>query len=157
MKVLLQNIRSAHNVGSIFRTADAVGVTEIFLGGYTPSPYDRYGDANKSFVKVSLGAEEVVGFSRVWNLGKFFEQKKAEGYRFVALEITPEAIDYSKFKLTKQEFMKTILVLGNERRGISKTVLSYCDKTIKIPMSGMKESLNVSVAFGIAAFALRDN
>ena len=157
MKILLQNIRSVHNVGSIFRTADAVGVTEILLGGYTPGPVDRYGDTLKAFSKVSLGAEKSVKFRRVYGLGKFLEQQKALGVKIIALELDERSVDYAKFNLTSQEFGNCILILGNEKRGLSKLVLDSADAIIQIPMRGIKESLNVSVAFAVAAFALRDN
>lgn len=157
MQVLLQNIRSLHNVGSIFRTADAVGVSKIYLGGYSPSPFDRFGDIQKSFAKVALGSEKNIDFERVRVVGKFLEQKRLEGYKIIALETSKEAVDYSKIGLSYAEYNKCILILGNEKRGISKRTLELADIIAVIPMKGVKESLNVSVAFGVAAFALRDN
>jgi tRNA G18 (ribose-2'-O)-methylase SpoU len=157
MKVLLQNIRSCHNVGSVFRTADAVGVDEILLGGYTPNPIDKYKDYNKGIAKVALGAEKSVKFRRVHRPGNFLDQEKARGKKIIALEIIDSAINYSQFKLNKGELSNVILLLGNEKRGLSKQVLEKVDVILKIPMLGLKESLNVSVAFAIVAFYLRDN
>jgi tRNA G18 (ribose-2'-O)-methylase SpoU len=156
MKVLLQNIRSLHNVGSIFRSSDALGVSEIFLGGYTPGPYDRYGDLIKSFSKVSLGSEHTVKYSKVRNLGNFLDQCRTDGVLIIALELDVRSVDYSDFKMTNQQLDNCVLVVGNERRGLSKTILDAANVILKIPMSGSKESLNVSVAFAVAAFALRD-
>lgn len=157
MQVLLQNIRSSHNVGSIFRTSDAVGVSKIYLGGYTPLPVDRYGDKNKELCKVALGAEETIEYARVFKVGKFLDEKIEQGFQIFGLEINEMAVDYSEVVLTKQEFEKCLLILGNEKTGLSRAVMNKCTKIIKIPMTGVKESLNVSVAFGVAAFALRDN
>lgn len=157
MEVLLQNIRSLHNVGSIFRTSDAVGVSKIYLGGYSPSPFDRFGDIQKSFAKVALGAEKNIPFQRVRVVSKFLDQKRTEGYIIIALETAKNAVDYSEIALNYSEYDKCILILGNEKRGISKKILDLVDIIAVIPMRGFKESLNVSVAFGVAAFALRDN
>ena len=157
MEVLLQNIRSLHNVGSIFRTSDAVGVTKIYLGGYTPGPFDRFGDLQKSFSKVSLGAEQTVEFERVRLLSKFLEHKKRQGCLLIALETAKDAVDYSSIKLAQKQLDNCLLILGNEKRGISKMILDAVDIVAVIGMNGTKESLNVSVAYGIAAFALRDN
>lgn len=157
MKVFLQNIRSCHNVGSIFRTADAVGCNEILIGGYTPLPENKWGVENRSMLKVSLGAEKVVKWTRVHMLGKKLDQLKSDGFVLIALELTEDALVYSELRLAKSEYPKIVLFLGNEKRGVSKQILAKMDYKIKIPMHGAKESLNVSVAFGIAAFALRDN
>jgi 23S rRNA (guanosine2251-2'-O)-methyltransferase len=157
MKVILNNIRSCHNVGSIFRTADACGVSEIFLVGYSPLPIDKYKNPNKAMLKVSLGSEKAVKWKKIYGVGKLIKDLKAEGYLIVALELTPTAKNYFDLKLSSSEFEKAVLIVGNEKRGISKQVLSLADEVIQIPMDGIKESLNVSVAFGIVSFALRDS
>lgn len=156
MKVLLHNIRSCHNVGSIFRTSDALGVTEIIVSGYTPLPLDKYKNPNKAFVKVSLGSEKSVLYKKIYSLGKFLDQCKSEGLLIVAMELTKNSMVYTDLILTSQEFDRTILLVGNEKRGLSKAILDRADKVIMIPMKGIKESLNVSVAFAIGAFHLRD-
>lgn len=156
MKVLLHNIRSCHNVGSIFRTSDALGVIEIILSGYTPLPLDKYKNPNKAFVKVSLGSEKSVLYKKIYSLGKFLDQCKSDGLVIVAMELTKNSMVYTDLILTSQEFDRTILLVGNEKRGLSKAILDRADKVIMIPMKGIKESLNVSVAFAIGAFHLRD-
>src|SRR3989344_9584242 len=141
--LVLHNIRSAHNVGSIFRTADAAGVSKIYLGGYTPTP------PNEKISKVALGAEKTVPWEQckqTWRLLKKLSTCKVGPCRILALEQAPKAVDYRKFK---PEFPMA-LVLGNEVGGLSKQTLEYCDKIIEIPMYGKKESLNVSVATGVA-------
>ena len=147
--LVLHNIRSAHNVGSIFRTADAVGVAKIYLCGYTPTP------PNEKISKVALGAEKTVPweqYKQTWRLLSSFAKtsEDEEKVQIVALEQDKRAIDYRKFK---PEFTM-VLVLGNEVEGLSKEILKYADKIIAIPMYGQKESLNVSVAAGIALYEI---
>ena len=147
--MVLHNIRSAHNVGSIFRTAAAVGVAKIYLCGYTPTP------PNEKISKVALGAEKTVPweqYKQTWRLLSSFAKtsEDEEKVQIVALEQDKRAIDYRKFK---PEFTM-VLVLGNEVEGLSKEILKYADKIIAIPMYGQKESLNVSVAAGIALYEI---
>lgn len=166
MIVILHNIRSVYNVGSIFRTADAAGVSKIILSGYTPAPVDRFGRERKDFKKVSLGAERSVPWKQVRQLAPALKKLKKEGFYIVALEQDKNSTSLFDFKPPKG---KIALVLGNEVRGISKASLKYADDIVEIPMrSSMvrqahhprqtrrgKESLNVSVAAGIALFSLR--
>lgn len=141
--LILHNIRSAYNVGSIFRTADAAGVSKIYLGGYTPNP-----DQEPKIAKTALGAEKVVPWKYYRQTWRLLKKLKKEGIQIVALEQDKKAIDYQKFKPS----WPMALVLGNEVRGLSKEFLKYADAIIEIPMWGQKESLNVSVAAGIALF-----
>lgn len=143
--LVLHNIRSAYNVGSIFRTADGAGVSKIYLCGYTPAP-----NKNLKILKTALGAEKSVPWeyhSQAWRLLKRF---KKEGVEIVSLEQTKDAIDYKKHRPR----LPLALVVGNEVKGLSKGTLKYADKSIQIPMSGKKESLNVAVALGIAVYNL---
>ena len=150
ISVLLHNIRSAHNVGSIFRTCDAAGVSRVYLTGYTPAPTDRFGRAQKDIAKTALGAERSVPWEYRKNPFTVISKLRDEGRHIVAVEQTPRSIDYRKFKSGKP----TVFVLGNEVRGISKGILNACDSVVEIPMHGKKESLNVSVAAGIILFAV---
>ncbi len=152
MILILHNIRSVHNVGSIFRTADAAGVTKIFLSGYTPAPIDRFGLSRKDFSKVSLGAEKTIPWQQTKTLAAAVTNVKKEGYYVAALEQDKNSIPLFEFKLPKDTLLA--LVLGNEVRGVSKQSLKLVDAIIEIPMRGKKESLNVSVAAGIAMFTL---
>jgi 23S rRNA (guanosine2251-2'-O)-methyltransferase len=149
--VLLHNIRSAHNVGSIFRTADAAGVSKIFLSGYTPVPVDRFGRARVDIGKVALGAEKNIPWEYQKNPFAIIATLRKKSWRAVAVEQDAQSIDYKKFKLKKP----TLFILGNEVKGISKAILKKCDAVIEIPMHGKKESLNVSVAAGIVLFSVR--
>jgi 23S rRNA (guanosine2251-2'-O)-methyltransferase len=161
--LILHNIRSVHNVGSIFRTADAAGVSNIILCGYTPAPLDRFGRERKDFIKVSLGAEKTVLWEHAKQFASVVRKLKKENYTIVALEQDKKSIslfDYCN-KIRNNETgaqattsEKIALVLGNEPRGLSKQALALCDVIVEIPMRGKKESLNVSVASGIALFEL---
>jgi 23S rRNA (guanosine2251-2'-O)-methyltransferase len=148
--VLLHNIRSVHNVGSVFRTSDAAGVTKVFLSGYTPTPVDRFGYARKDLSKVALGAEKTVPWEYEKNPYRIIAKLRDGGWQIVGVEQDKHSIDYRTFRANKP----TLLVLGNEVRGISPALRKKCDQLIEIPMHGKKESLNVSVAAGIILFSV---
>lgn len=152
IRVLLHNIRSAQNVGSIFRTADALGVMRIYLSGYSPHPVDRFGFPVKEIAKTALGAERHLPWEAVASPARLIERLHEEGFDIVGIEQDERAVDYKTFRTKKS----TLLILGNEVRGMSSSLRGYCDALIEIPMRGKKESLNVAVAFGVAAFRLFD-
>jgi 23S rRNA (guanosine2251-2'-O)-methyltransferase len=147
--VLLHNIRSAHNVGSIFRTADAAGVSKIFLSGYTPAPVDRFGNARKDISKVALGAEKFIPWEYQKDPYAIISPLRKEGWHIVGVEQDKRAIDYRKLHSKKS----VLFILGNEVRGMSPALRNKCDELVEIPMRGKKESLNVSVAAGIILFS----
>jgi 23S rRNA (guanosine2251-2'-O)-methyltransferase len=138
-------------VGSIFRTADAAGVSKIILTGYTPAPLDRFKRERKDFVKVSLGAEKSVLWEVAAQLTPILKKLKKDGYTVLAIEQNKKATSLFEYKPSGK---KVALVMGNEVRGISTQSLKYADHILEIPMLGYKESLNVSVAAGIALFKL---
>lgn len=148
--VILDNIRSVHNVGSIFRTADVAGIDMIYLCGYTPQPVDRFGRVRADFAKVSLGAEKTVKWKYFDNTPNALKELKESNFTIIAIEQAENSIDYKKIKVSE----KTAFVFGNEPNGISKEVLDKCDIIAEIPMKGEKESLNVSVSAGIALFRI---
>jgi len=161
--LILHNIRSIHNVGSIFRTADAAGVSQIILTGYTPTPLDRFGRERKDFVKVSLGAEKSVPWKAAKQLTPVLKKFKKDGYTVLAIEQNKKSTSLFEYvhNLRRSEVgtptkasRKVAVVLGNEVLGISPQSLKYADYILEIPMHGKKESLNVAVAAGIALFAL---
>ncbi len=158
MILVLHNIRSVYNVGSIFRTADAAGVSKIILSGYTPLPHDRFGMPRKDFAKVSLGAENTVPWEQVKTFSVAIKKLKKENVYVVAVEQDKKSVSLFDFKplfdKTQGKTKPLALVLGNEVRGLSKPALALCDKIVEIPMRGKKESLNVSVAAGIALFGI---
>lgn len=155
MEVVLDNIRSTHNVGSIFRTADAVGVSRIYLAGITPGPLDRFGRTNEKLTKVALGAENSVPWEHVTKTTALLDRLHKQGFYIIALEQHKKAISLFDRRTTALRTKKNIvLVLGPEVTGLSPAVLKRADKILEIPMRGKKESLNVSVAFGIAAYTL---
>lgn len=146
--VILHNIRSVYNVGSIFRTADAAGAEKIFLTGYTPAPVDRFGRARIDFAKVSLGAEATVPWESRKNVSILLKELKSRGVFCIAVEQHPYSVDYKKIKLHRD----TAFLFGNETEGIATSLVKQCDIIAEIPMRGKKESLNVAVAAGIVLF-----
>lgn len=137
-------------MGSIFRTADGAGVSKLWLVGYTPAPLDQFKRVNSEIAKTALGAEKTLRWERREDILDLITELKKEGYQIWALEQNEKSVDYRKVKLVG----KTVLILGNEVGGIEPEVLNQCDKIIEIPMRGKKESLNVSVATGVAVFKL---
>ena len=152
MEIILDNIRSIHNVGSIFRTADAVGIKKIYLAGYTPGPIDKWGRESDQFSKVSLGAEKSVKWEKAEDTVEIIQNLKNKGYGILALEQDSKAV--SIYKFSQKPKTKYVLILGNEVDGLDREVLNLADETLEIPMRGKKESLNVSVAFGVAVYLL---
>lgn len=148
--LILPDIRSAVNVGAIFRTADAVGVEKIYLVGVTPRPTDQFGRIQKDIAKSALGAETWVPWEYRERLVPLMAKLKKDGYEIVALEQNSKSVDYRKYK----KLEKMAFILGPEVTGLDKKILDKCDKVVEIPMKGKKESLNVSVACGVALFRI---
>ena len=154
LAVILPDIRSVHNVGSIFRTADAVGAKKIICCGYTPTPLDRFGRVRQDFAKVSLGAERTIVWARADTAEDAIRLLRDDGWRVFAVEQAASAIPYHKIPKNEVHDMRIALVMGNEVNGLMAPVLALADRVIEIPMRGAKESLNVAVAFGIVAYGL---
>lgn len=154
--VIAHNIRSTHNVGAIFRTAEGLGISKILLTGYTPYP-TLPADTRLPHIslkltnqihKTALGAEAIVPFE--YSDALDLAVLKQAGYRIVALEQADRSIDITTY--TSPE--KIALLLGEEVEGINDELLAQCDDILEIPMVGQKESFNVSVAAGIAMYQL---
>jgi tRNA G18 (ribose-2'-O)-methylase SpoU len=152
IRILMHNIRSTHNVGAMFRTADAVGVSHIYLSGYTPAPLDRFGRPVKEITKTALGAELTIPWEYCKDPTVIITKLKTEGFVTLGIEQDERAVDYKTY--TPPE--KTLVLVGSEVEGLSVDLRALCDVLCEIPMHGEKESLNVSVAFGIALFRLFD-
>lgn len=156
--VILHNIRSTYNVGAILRTCDCLGIDEVVFSGYTPFidkglPYEQE-KLKKQIHKTALGAEETLKWRRAEDVLTEIEAQKKQGCRIVALEQGEKSINLAD----EHEFNEDmVLVLGEEVHGVPQEVLEKCDILLEIPMCGTKESFNVSVATGIALFALRKN
>lgn len=148
---ILHNVRSVHNVGTIFRTSDALGVLEVFCSGYTPSPVDMLGRTRKDFAKTALGAEKNITWTTCKDISKIIKKLQSEGVSIIAMEQDSESTILGSDNYIKGD--KALLV-GNEVRGISKQTLALVDHVVEIPMKGIKESLNVAVTFGIGAFVI---
>ena len=141
--VLLENIRSAHNVGSIFRTADALRIDRIILSGFTPDP------GHKGVRKSALGAGDFVPWSRTEDAAGSVQELAAEGYTVAALEITDTPTDPRSLSLKR---FPLLMVVGNEVEGVSETLLARSDLALELPQYGINQSLNVSVAAGVALY-----
>jgi tRNA G18 (ribose-2'-O)-methylase SpoU len=154
MKVvlILDNLRSVYNVGSIFRTANACGVTHIVLCGTTPTPLDKKGDKRKDFAKVALGAEETVSWEYSEDTATCLTTLKDGGYYIIAIEQDEKSVDYKEVNIKGKE--KLAFIIGPEVTGMSQEVLGVCDIVAEIPMLGTKESLNVTIAAGIALYCI---
>jgi len=142
--VICPDIRSLHNVGAIFRTADGLGVTELFLCGYTPQP------PRKEIHKVALGAEDAVPWSSHTHAWRVLDRLKQQGVSIVALEHTSHSVSLLEF----EPAFPIALAVGNEVDGLPPSVLNRADHTVHLPMTGIKASLNVAVAFGAAGYLL---
>ena len=146
LSIILQDVRSIYNVGSAFRTADAVGAGMVWLTGFTPGP-----DTHPERVaKTALGAQGTVPWMRAKRAGDVIKQMRSKGVTVVALETGPDADDYRSFR---PHWPMAVLV-GNEVEGIGKRMSHNVDAVLRIPMRGGKESLNVSVALGVALYEL---
>ena len=148
--VILDNIRSVYNVGSIFRTSDALGVDKIYLCGCTPTPTDRFGRARKDLAKVALGAEKDIAWEYIKETKEIIKKLKKDGFQIIAVEQDKKSVNFKKI----MPKYPVGIVMGNEVGGIDKITLGLCDLIAEIPMVGDKESLNVSVSFGIAGYQI---
>jgi tRNA G18 (ribose-2'-O)-methylase SpoU len=143
VSVVLEDVRSALNVGSIFRTSDGANIEKLYLTGITPYP------PHNRIPKTALGAIDSVPWERHANSYEIIK-KQAQVTTLIAVEINENAINYTDYKF----LFPTTIVLGNEISGISPEILALCKQTIKIPMFGQKESLNVATAYGIIIYEI---
>lgn len=156
--LIAHDIRSTHNVGSLLRTAECLGVKTVYLTGYSPYPKTikdtrlphlaRKIDAQ--IVKTSLGAEEYLSIITIQSISESVKKLKNDGYKVIGLEQTDESVNIKDFNPTA----KIALIVGNERYGVDEETLKLCDQTVEIPMLGKKESLNVVQATAIALYNL---
>jgi tRNA G18 (ribose-2'-O)-methylase SpoU len=144
MYIIAHDIRSLHNVGAIFRSADVFGVKKVYLTGITGTP------PRKEIAKVALGSEHRVKWEQKENIQELIEELKSEGVKLIALDNTHGAVPIETLP-TEEEMA---LLLGNEVEGVDRSLIDQMDATVEIAMPGAKQSLNVSVATGIALFAL---
>ena len=141
-------MRSAWNVGAIFRTSDGLGVAKLHLCGITPTP------ENQSVAKTALGADQIIPWTQARNALSLAEKLLAEGVRLWALEQDERAIPVSTGWETDQR--RIVLIVGNEVTGVDPALLDLCERIVFIPMQGQKRSLNVEVAFGVAVSAIKN-
>lgn len=146
VSIVLENIRSLYNVGSMFRTADGAGIEKLYICGYTGYP------PRKEIAKTALGAVDSVPWERCPNTFEVIYRLRAQGYQIVSLEHTDKSVTY-----TEADYNYPVcLVLGNEVKGVTPEIVAESDMAVDIPMFGIKQSLNVSVACGIALYRIVD-
>lgn len=150
MIVVLDTIRSAYNVGAIFRTCDGAGVQAVWLTGYTPAPTDRFGRQQPEIHKTSVGASQTVPWVQYKQVELIKELRiyQQQGFVVVAVEQTDTAVSLPIWQVPE----KVIYIFGNEIDGVAKELLAVADVDVDIPMYGQKESLNVSVSAGIILY-----
>jgi 23S rRNA (guanosine2251-2'-O)-methyltransferase len=157
MFVILDNLRSAYNVGSLLRTADAVGAELVYLVGTTPAPLDRFGRARIDIAKTALGAEMSVPYEYHADILPLLASLKSKGVLTVAIEQDDTSVPYTSFvSESAVKLRHTAFIFGNEVEGVAPSTLAHCDHILDILMSGKKESLNVAVTAGIILFHFRD-
>lgn len=157
--IILDNIRSSLNVGSIFRTSSGIKIDKIYICGITPTPFETgvkfigQNKKRKDFIKTSLGAEDEVKWEYKENIIDLIKELKENNFEIIALEQNENSVDYKNIKIEKEN---VAIIVGSETEGIQKEVLSFCNKITEIPMLGLKESLNVTIAFAILVYRLWD-
>lgn len=152
--VIAHDIRSAYNVGAILRTADGAGISRVYLTGYTAAPFQRKKDkyetkVHKMISKTALGAENFVSWGKK-EIKEVLTELKKKNFQIIALEINKKSRNIFKFKFN----FPCAIILGNEISGVEGEIMKKCDGAVFIPMRGKKESLNVSVAAGIAIYEI---
>jgi tRNA G18 (ribose-2'-O)-methylase SpoU len=148
--LIIHDVRSVVNVGAMFRTADAGGINKIYLTGYTPLPVDKFGRKRNDLAKSALGAEDFLPWEHKKLICPLIAKLHRDGYQVIAIEQDEKSVDYKKVKLKN----KNAFIMGAEVTGLAQSVLEKCDVIAEIPMRGKKESLNVSVACGVALFGI---
>lgn len=148
---VLENIRSMGNVGSMFRSADGAGMDRLLISGFTAHP------PRSEISKTALGAEEHVGWEYWSRASDAVAALRQQGYRIIALEKTDESVELEPLLRARPLDGPVAFVVGHEVDGVSPEVLAVCDQVAHLPMLGQKDSLNVAVAFGLAAYTLRSH
>ena len=143
--VVLENIRSAYNIGSVFRTADAFLIEAVYICGYSAQP------PHKEIKKTALGAEDTVSWKHFANAAEAIAQLKNEQYKVYAVEQVENSISLEKLKPGNQ---KIAFVFGNEKAGVEQSTIQLCDGTVEIPQLGMKHSLNIATAAGVVLWEI---
>ncbi len=149
---VLVDIRSAHNTGVIFRSADGAGFSKLFLVGITPAPKDRFGRERKDIAKTALGAQKSIDWKHFDSISEVLSELKREGFFTIAVEQSKNSKDFEILRNMRKK--KIALFVGSETEGISDEVLQQVDMVVEIPMRGSKNSLNVACAFSIVAYTV---
>jgi len=151
--VILDNVRSALNIGAIFRTSSGIGVDKIYICGISPTPFDKRGLKRKDFIKTALGSEDEIEWEYKENILELIQELKEKNFEIIGLEQNQKSVDYKNLKINNENIA---VVVGSETDGIQEDVLNLCDQITEIPMLGLKESLNVTIAYAILAYRIWD-
>jgi len=154
LRALFHDIRSAHNIGAMLRSAEGVGIQEVYVSKIVPLPIDRFGRAQPEISKTALGAEKNIKINVYESLASQIKSLKDEGFKILFVEQAPNSVKYNKIRVSDNE--KILICMGEETKGFTKNEINLADVILEIPMHGKKESLNVSTAFGVASFVIRD-
>lgn len=158
--LIIHNVRSAHNVGSLLRTADGLGVNKVFITGYSPYPQKSKGESrlphiaqrvNKKIEKTALGSSSFIDWQHNTDIKSLIDKLKNQNYQICALEQSKDSISLDEFRPSK----KVAVIIGNELKGLDQSTISFAQKIIEIPMLGQKESFNVAQAAAMALFHIR--
>lgn len=144
LKILLHNVRSMHNVGAVFRSADAFGIKEILLSGYTPTP------PRPEIAKTAIGAQKHVDWQQIEHPQEHIKSLKQQSYRLVGMEQMTDSVLLPNFQISEEQDI--CLVFGNEVTGLDEDIISSIDDFVEIPQYGHKHSLNVSVSVGVTLY-----
>ncbi len=146
--VVLDNLRSAHNVGSIFRTGDGANISELLICGFSPIPPHRH------LAKTALGSVDVVPWRHFESVEEAIADLKNRGIHVLAIELAPDSKSLFEYSIDGEMPFPIALVMGNEKDGLTPEICALCDDVVHLPMCGHKNSLNVSVAFGAAIYEI---
>lgn len=145
LKIMLHNVRSMHNVGAAFRSADAFGIDEILISGFTPHP------PRPEITKTAIGAEKYVKWQKIESIEQILQHLKKDDYKIVGLEQMTDSVLIPDYPVPKDQ--KICLIFGNEVTGVDEEIIPMIDDFVEIPQYGHKHSLNVSVTVGVALYA----
>lgn len=157
--LIAHNLRSSHNVGSLLRTAEGLGVKEVFLTGYTPYPMTQNDDRlphlakkiDAQIAKTALGAEKMLAWQHLTSIDELLDDLSSQGYRLLAIEQTAASQPLPDYQPTD----KVAIIVGREVEGLEPEVIARCDQALEIPMLGHKESFNVVQAAAMALYHIR--
>lgn len=150
--LVIHNIRSAHNVGAMLRTAEAIGIDDVVISGFSAGPIDRFGRENPKVTKAAVGAHNLVSWTQAPDILEYLQEQQKLGRTIVSVEQDSRSVDYKAYQPTGD----MVIIMGNEVTGVDQEILDLSDIILELPMTGEKESLNVTTSCGIILYRLLD-